>query len=764
MKILLRVSVLSLSLVVLTAVFLTGYGSVYYVKNAGNDRTNGRSDENAWLTLDKAVSSAKNGDTILLKRNDIFREQVRLPDRVTLKDYGTAEVPPVISGAAVITGWTPATGNPSLYSAPVSNPVSGLFVDGAMMRIARYPNSGWLRTTSNNNTSTVVSCDALTSHPSNANDYWAGCRMRWRHWSWYFDSRVITAYSSDGTLTLAGHPANDAGNGEDGWGFYIDGKLSECDTAGEWFYDPDAGKVYLVPPAGLDISKALVEGITASNGVSASGSTVEGIWFRHFASTGLELTRSSTVTNCRFSGIGGDSGGAALSVTWDASGIAVRNCTFENCLNLAVSWVQNPAYREPSFIANNSFRNIGSFPGYGGSGPWHAAGIIINAARNIHIQYNTFDTIGYAAVIFGSPGNFAEYNIIRNAMRTLNDGAGIYTNCDSSTIRHNIITGGSGGWESTGWEVRLAHGIWPEFLEHFKDNIIDSNTCADNNGNGIFLPNNFHSMVRGNVCYGNLGEAQLHIEGGFYTGDNLPMNNMISGNYLYTLNKDGMALTYRPEYDYGTISGNYYCNPFSDNVIGQYEKGGWSVSPHTLTWWRTGWEQYDKNSRTDIIRRPSDPDPTDRTGTSILLVNSDTADQTIPLPDNGIYRDLDSAAVNGGIQLAPFTSRILVHTGEKASVNKPVRERGVPVTLKFLASDRPHILITLDSPSELVGEIFDLKGRCVFRCGTGHPTAGAHRLMIPEQIPPGIYTYRVWDRDKTGGYRKVTSGTYLFSH
>jgi hypothetical protein len=733
----------------------------YYVKQGGSDQQNGRSDSGAYATIAKAVSSTRSGDVICLHRGDVFRENAFLPDGVSLKDYGTDARLPVVSGAIQISGWTPWTSSGLIFSATVSQKVVNLFVNGKLMRIARYPNSGWLWTKTNNANSTVVTSDGLVANPRNADGYWNNCTMRWRHWSWYYDTRTITAYSAaGGTMTLAGTPSNGSGNGEKGWGFYCDGKLSELDTTGEWFFDASANMVYLYPPAGVNVQNALIEGMWNNSGISVSNGTVEHINFRHFSASGLELTRASVVDGCLFEGIGSDSGGAALSITWDSKGIAVRNSRFENCLNLAISWIQNPSSSSPSFIEKDTFVNIGSIPGYGGSGPWHAAGIIINAGKNIHVRQNVFDTIGYAAILFGDPGNFAEYNIINAAMATMNDGAGIYTNCDSSTIRHNIITNSEGDWESSGWHIRLGHGIWPEFLEHFKYNVIDSNTCAYNNGNGIFLPNNFHSSIKHNVCYGNLGEGQIHIEGGFYTDDKLPLYDTIAGNVFYALDSACFAITYRPEYDYGVIGGNYYCNPKSENVIGQYNEAGWDVMGHSLSWWKTNWSQADMQAKTDIIKRPNSAAAGDLTGASKLIVNTTDSRQAISIGDNGIYKDLDSNEAHGTVTLGSFSSTVLVHTGRTAPVLAPRFDQRKSSFLVNADSRQPVLHFFLERPSIVRCDIFNPSGRKVVGLADRTYNSGSHSIQWSGKANNhGLFLYRLQVND--GTRKEVETGRLL---
>ena len=101
-------------------------------------------------------------------------------------------------------------------------------------------------------------------------------------------------------MTLAGAPSNGEGNGETGWGFYLDGTLGELDTVGEWFYDEETKLVYLSTPAGVSFDDSLVEGMWEETGVSVSNAVVEGVCFRHFTGTGLEVTRASIIRSSFF--------------------------------------------------------------------------------------------------------------------------------------------------------------------------------------------------------------------------------------------------------------------------------------------------------------------------------------------------------------------------------------------------------------------------------------------------------------------------------
>ena len=182
-------------------------------------------------------------------------------------------------------------------------------------------------------------------------------------------------------------------------------------------------------------------------------------------------------------------------------------------------------------------------------------------------------------IILGSDGQTVENNVFARTMGTLNDGAAVYTNCNASIIRGNIILDTIGDLEYSHPWWPMGHGIWPEFLSNFHDTVITDNTLYGNNGHGIFLPNNFDCTISGNVIVDSRRAAL-----GLYVDSNPDQGHVITGNTLVTTlptrridhpetsrtggchptpNRSQLRYEYESTADYGTMSHTTFVAPAS---------------------------------------------------------------------------------------------------------------------------------------------------------------------------------------------------------
>ncbi len=741
--------------------------ATYYVSNSGDDTNNGTTPGTAFATCANAKSKLKARDTLLLNRGDIFRDSLNLS---TIADpaigcYGPADSPkPIISGSVAIAPWSVHNG--SVWVASCDKGIEKLFTDNTLMPLARYPDTGWLRidtmTEDNDGSNTIIKVAALTSHPNNSAGYWNKAQIRWRRWSWWFETRQISSYDGSGTLALDGKSIIHIALDSKGWGFYIDNKFEEISSPGEWFYDSSAKKVYLYPPGGVDPNTLLVEGACLSTGIELAGGTVSDINFRHQTKYGLSLARTSTISRCCFEGIGGDEGGSALRATWDIADSRIVDNVFKNNLNIGISWYENSGKLGKTIIERDTLINTGTFPGYGGSGTWHAVGILVHLSANVRVRNNYIDRTGYAGILLGSDSNFVQYNIIKNAMWTLNDGAAIYTDCSKSFIRNNIIYDTRGNLESSGPWYPLSHGIWLEYLGEYRESVVENNTIVHSGCYGIYLRNNFSCTIKNNVLFNN-DVAQMKLDGrgpgnrttarrGFQTQDNL-----LTGNVYYAASKEQKSLLFRPEYDYGTLGDNYFCNPYTDSVVSGYGTGTtqWIIYNYTLDQWQTLFSWADKTPKTDPFKRPSGISENNPYGKGKIFINETISPQNFSLGPT-VYKTLDGTDITGSVSVPAFSSKILVQADSIVGIKTFEKNELVQFKMKSTG-----MCYTLHKGGAVSLALYSLAGRQVYRFYHAMQTPGTYSINYVHpgnsevNLASGVYSYIFSITSKKTALQKV---------
>jgi len=252
-------------------------------------------------------------------------------------------------------------------------------------------------------------------------------------------------------------------------------------------------------------------------------------------------------------------------------------------------------------------------------------------------------------------------------------------NCDSSTIRYNIIVETNGGMESSGPWANLAHGIWLEFLSDFKGSVVEHNTCAHSGGFGLFLPNNFYTHISTNVFYNNK-RAQVELSGKETNNrtnrtENLPQHNSIQQNILCAADKEQGTLLFRQEYDYGTMSNNYFCHPYRDSVIQEWgtDNKKWQRSWKTINQWQDTYKWADQLAKNEPLKAEADSER----GLTKIIINDSFEERSMDVGDNGVYVTVDGDTITGSVVCAPFTSAVLFHTGITSSSVK--RKTTLPV-------------------------------------------------------------------------------------
>jgi len=649
----------------------------WHVAPDGTDGSTGTTGE-PLATVPHAVSRASAGDSILLERGGTyFASDLNSGSGISITAYGNGALP-VITGSLRVSlpgTWGP---NPSVRTGAVAQRVVACYVNGRFVRLARWPNidDGFLRNDNDNEYDRIVDAE-LTTRPGVTAGRWTGAQVRWRKWSWWWETRPIASHGPVNTLEL--DPAGNVGINlaDPGSGYFIDNDLDELDAPGEWHWQ--AGVLYLYPPSWADPGTMEVDVVTTTStdllvdhetepiGVRTSGTSFENIHFSRYYGTALAINRPATIEDCTFSEIES----SAVHFTWDSQPFIIRRSVFRDVRNIAIKGWADLADPPGSLIERNLFLRIGFEPGYGGNGPWHAAGVIVGQATAAIVRLNRFVDTGYAGIILGSDGQTVEKNVFVRTMHTLNDGGAVYTNCNASIIRDNIILDTIGDLEFSHEWWPLGHGIWPEFLSDFHDTVITGNTIYGSNGHGIFLPNNFDCTISGNVIVDNRRAAL-----GLYIDSNPNQGHMITGNTLASVEPTRridrpenlshwwlppyaepipVALEYDAPADYGSMSNTTFVAPASLSGVIRKEPDGTLFS--TLGEWTAdaAWA----SATGSLINRSN----------AILLFNDTEDPAVMPVPA-GSWTRPDGSAVGPTITLQPWHSAVLV-TGATVALQPP---------------------------------------------------------------------------------------------
>ncbi len=597
-----------------------------------------------------AAARAASGDRLVLMRGGVYR----VPDGLEFHagvavgaDGPAASPPPLLTTSIIVPVLTPWAKNPKVLTARVDRPVLECYVAGRFLVQARYPNRGWLRAQQGSTPDLLAVADAaVTGAPR-----WTGAQVRWRRWSWWWETRPITADNGKGQLTLGAEGRYSDPFTGIGSAFCIDNCLSELDAPGEWVWDRATSTLYVYPPEDA-AAHAPVEVVLEGKGFQCSGATLDGIAFARIGGTALRIGRASVISGCSFSDIGED----AIGGTFDAAGTRITGCTFHDVRNVAISWIENPAGVGGTVIEGNRFERIGMQFGYGGSGSWHAAGVILHAGKGVVVRGNRFVDIGYAGVLLGSPGQVVERNVLVRCMGSLNDGAAIYANCSECVIRDNIILDCIGNLDTSHPWYPLGHGIWPEFLSDFHDQVITGNTVFGSGGNGLFLTNNYHCRIADNVLIGNR-IAGLHLSGKKNVQDNTFTGNLLGA--MDPPRRLRLAENIPADWKGNDIA---RCIDAEEGTQYGHMSGTQLVASPTLALVQVGGRRADDVAAWQQLAPWADAGARVERATILLLINDTMREHAFPTPAGGW-------ALSGGgtlgktIPVAAFRSAVLVRAG-----------------------------------------------------------------------------------------------------
>ena len=245
-------------------------GQTYYVSSSsGSDGNDGLSEEAPLATIGAVNElSLGPGDRVLFKCGDTWDlEQLNVTSsgaecqHIVYSSYPApcpAGQEPTLSGRRAISGFAQDSGN--VWVADLSagdnagrfpRGINQLFRDASRLPMGKWPNPGELAngfSYIDTHDGNVIEDDELPSED------WSGAVIRIRTVRWLLLNREVTS-SSGSALTLGEYVdcyADDCGDpdpgdsSQHGFGYQITSHRATLDQPGEWYYDADENRVYLV--------------------------------------------------------------------------------------------------------------------------------------------------------------------------------------------------------------------------------------------------------------------------------------------------------------------------------------------------------------------------------------------------------------------------------------------------------------------------------------------------------------------------------------
>ena len=577
-----KTTLLFLTLVALLAG--TTQATTYYVSKSGSDSNAGTSTNLSFLTIQKSASAMNAGDTCYVL-SGTYRETVT-PARsgtsgspTTFAAYPGAT--PIVSGADVLNlSWSVYSN--SIYKASTSNSFRQLFVDGAMMNEARWPNA-----TVNNllhaprSAPSVCSSNYLTDASlPNVNLLGATLHIfpnEYNNPGYAANTRQITGWDS-ATKTMSWN-ANIFNTGAVATVYYVYGVLLLLDIPTEWYLNTTSGSLYLWTPDGASPTNHVVE---VKNRTSAftldhlSYVTVSGIYV-FGAGISMANTTNCVVDNCNLIYVQHDTTADwAVSVPIanqvSGSGSMWKNSTI---MYSSQDGIRCTGHNE--VVSNCVIQQVDYYPG-----TYYAAVTAYSGGSGTKIVNNTLVYSGRYCVGASAPSVEIAYNDLGYGTQLTSDGGATY----------EYVGGGNGN--GTAIHHNWAHNCWAGvYVDQNQNNyIIYRNVCSSNYA-GILCNSFTNNLIINNTSTANT--TDILFNGSSDVSVSL-INNIwqsFSGTYgSTTVEADGwyppLDANFVPAAGSKAIDGGIAYPPYTDDYagaapdIGAYEVGGeyWIPGAH----------------------------------------------------------------------------------------------------------------------------------------------------------------------------------------
>ncbi len=349
-----------------------------------------------------------------------------------------------------------------------------LFIDDKKQTEARYPNSGYITVSNEENDSTVLCSDERAAFWQNASDaYIAGSLGATYFWA----ETAIRKIDSSGNMTLGSDVRNNAE-------IFVTNLTEEIDTVGEYSVDSSRGMLYCyLPDDYLDKKIEIISNklkntlITLTN---VSDLSFEGITFDKIPTGVFVMTNSKniSVTNCNFRYIQADytiissSGQNVLISSNTAYGTSGGFIAFSGGDRSTLTPGNN-------IVSDNLITNCGdklSFINFMIGGGANSESAVADCIGNKILNNVIGNCSSVYAISFPGNNNEIKYNEIYNVGRQISDGGAMYF-----------------GRSVTKYGNEVAYN----YIHHLNKNNMYAGFYADDGYSGI----NFHHNVMYNMFH-----------------------------------------------------------------------------------------------------------------------------------------------------------------------------------------------------------------------------------------------------------------------
>ncbi len=693
-------------------------GTTYYVSTSGDDANDGLSQDSPIRTLSRAGElKLAPGDRVLFRCGDLWRNE-----RLTITQSGAecqhivygsypalCSDQPRFSGSYPITGWVQDTDG--IWVADLSagdnaghfpNGVNQLFRGDQRLPIGRWPNLG--DPDFPGGYSRIVTHDGGTrvGDPRLPGGNWSGAAMHHFVIRWVMLNSEVQS-SEDGTLNLSapiscdydqcGDP-NPDDPADFGWGYFLNDHRLTLDERDEWYYDRSTQELFLVS----DREPTAMEGSVIPDGVVDPKSPTNDEGFHGLVDLGPNASapiHHVVVENLRLENGWRDGIGTPINTTQgEPTDLVIRCNTIRNPdskgINLAIwafpedDWrggeriyVLNNVIDGPnhfgvkslardSVFQGNLVTQVGLLPNLGtsglgcefGNGNCHenGTGIFLPAfdsqklgSRNVIARRNRVQGSGSVGIGTPGQGGLFEENVIIDSCATKGDCGAI--GCGTAqdlVVRRNIVQNVISPNEafSSTYIDRYGFGIYVDVDASVE---CAENTFVGTQQHGILFTERSTGKVLDNTVYDVRGRQTNDAMGGslVYSASGAQIEEM-TGNVLVAVRPMLMVFT---ESGGRILSSdqNHYIQPYSQRYLFR-EEAEWVVM--SLPEWQE-FSGEDAESEDAWFNSSEGAE-----AETELFVNDTAQEQSISL--EGVYLDLDQQSTVGSIQLAPFSSRVLV--------------------------------------------------------------------------------------------------------